>query len=61
MMKVEIVIRNGSRGCLLRNFVDEFGAKMYEEGGVLLTSLVEGYDELQESSLKNTELIEAGF
>ena len=34
---------------------------MYEEGGVLLTSLVEGYDELQESSLKNTELIEAGF
>ncbi|PWA09678.1 hypothetical protein DCC39_12595 [Pueribacillus theae] len=61
MMKVEIVIRNGRRGCLLRNFVDEFGAKMYEEGGVLLTSLVEGYNELQESRLKNIDLIDAGF
>ena len=61
MMKVEIVIRNGKRGCLLRNFVDEFGAKMYEEGGVLLTSLVEGYNELQESPLKNIDLIDAGF
>src|SRR5690625_3061236 len=45
MMKVEIVIRNGRRGCLLRNFVDEYKAKMYEEGGALLPSLVEGYDD----------------
>lgn len=61
MMKVEIVIRNGRRGCLLRNFIDEYGAKMHEEGGVLLQSSVEGYNELQSSSLKGFELIDAGF
>lgn len=61
MMKVEMVTRNGRRGCLFRNFVDEYGAKMHEEGGVLLPSLVEGYNELQESSLKSIELIDAGF
>lgn len=61
MMKVEIVTRNGRRGCLLRNFVEEYEAKMYEEGGALLPSLVEGYVEIQESSLRNLELIEAGF
>ncbi|MED0665941.1 HipA domain-containing protein [Bacillus badius] len=61
MMKVEMVTRNGRRGCLLRNFVDEYDAKMYEEGGALLSGLVEGYAELQESSLKNMDLINAGF
>lgn len=61
MMKVEIVTRNGRRGCLLRNFVDESGATIYEEGGVLLASLVDGYNELQESSLKNLPLIDACF
>lgn len=61
MMKVEIVTRNGRRGCLLRNFVDEYRAKMHEEGGALLASIVEGYDELQNTTLKNTELIDVGF
>lgn len=61
MMEVEMVTRNGRRGCLLRNFVDEYKAKMHEEGGALLPSLVEGYNELQESKLKNIERIDAGF
>jgi len=61
MMFVEMVIRDGKRGCLLRNFSDEYEAQMSEEGGVLLPSLVDGYNELQESTLKNIDLIEAGF
>src|SRR5699024_6965616 len=61
MMSVEMVPRDGKRGCLLRNFVDESRAKAHEEGGALLPNLVEGYNELQESSLKNIELIDAGF
>ncbi|WP_241738402.1 hypothetical protein [Anoxybacillus flavithermus] len=61
MMSVEIVARNGRRGCLLRNFVKEYDAKMAEEGGVLLSALVDDYKELQESSLKDMELIDAGF
>lgn len=61
MMSVEIVTRDGKRGCLLRNFVDESRAKFHEEGGALLPSLVEDYNKLQESSLKNMELIDAGF
>ena len=61
MMKVEMVTRKGKRGCLLRNFVEEYDAMMAEEGGALLPSLVDGYIELQESSLKNIELIDNGF
>ncbi|BAD77577.1 hypothetical conserved protein [Geobacillus kaustophilus HTA426] len=34
---------------------------MTEEGGVLLSALVDDYKELQESSLKDMELIDAGF
>lgn len=61
MMKVEIVTRNNKRGCLLRNFVDEYDAKMHEEGGVLLESLADGYNELQQSDLRNKDLINEGF
>lgn len=61
MMKVEIVTRNGERGCLLRNFVDELHAKGYEEGGVLLEIFAEGYNELQESDVRNIDLIDKGF
>lgn len=61
MMKVEIVTRNNERGCLLRNFVDEYRAKMHEEGGVLLDSIADGYRELQQSNSKNKELIAEGF
>lgn len=34
---------------------------MHEEGGALLPSLVEGYNELQGSTLKNIDFIDAGF
>lgn len=61
MMKVEIVTRNNKRGCLLRNFVDEYRAKMHEEGGVLLESIADGYNELQNSNSKNKDLIDEGF
>lgn len=61
MMKVEIVTRNGKRGCLLRNFVDEFDVEVHAEGGELLSGLVEGYTELQASDFKNNELIDEGF
>lgn len=61
MMEVEIVTRNGRRGCLLRNFVERYEAEMNEEGGALLPSLVNEYVDLQESPLKNMALIEAGF
>lgn len=61
VMEVEMVTRNGRRGCLLRNFVQASGAQMHEEGGALLPNLVNGYDKLQGSSLKNMELIEEGF
>lgn len=60
-MEVEIVTRLDRRGCLLRNFVEASGAKMHEEGGALLPNLVNGYDKLQQSTLKNKELIEEGF
>ncbi|MFD0952067.1 HipA domain-containing protein [Virgibacillus natechei] len=60
MMKVEMVTRKGRRGCLLKNFVKENRADMNSEGGALLANLVE-YEELQESSLINNDLIDAGF
>lgn len=61
MMKVEMVTRKGKRGCLLRNFVEEYDAIMAEEGGVLLTELVLEYQKVQESEWRNIELIHEGF
>lgn len=61
MMKVEIVTRNGRRGCLLENFVKEYEAMMAEEGGALLSELLPNYQELLETPLKNLDLIEYGF
>lgn len=61
MMKVEIVTRKGKRGCLLLNFVKQYNALMAEEGGSLLQSLVEGYEELLETELDGHELIDFGF
>ncbi|KAB2952949.1 hypothetical protein F9B85_06685 [Heliorestis acidaminivorans] len=60
-MTVEIVVRDERRGCLLRNFVEEQGCDMAEEGGALLSSLTSGYSPLQESSLSKMDLIKAGF
>ncbi|MFD1037085.1 HipA domain-containing protein [Virgibacillus byunsanensis] len=60
-MDVEIVIRNGRRGCLLRNFVRIPEPVPNEEGGVLLSSFDE-YQILQAtSSLKGNDLIDYGF
>ncbi|MEW9053728.1 MAG: HipA domain-containing protein [Neobacillus sp.] len=61
MMKVEMVTRNGKRGCLLRNFVEEYDAIMAEEGGALLTELVDEYKKVQECEWKNLELLHEGF
>jgi hypothetical protein len=61
MMTVELVTRNGKRGCLLRDFVEQLDAKMNEEGGALLPQLLETYHELQESSFTGRELINAAF
>lgn len=61
MMKVEMVTRRGKRGCLLRNFVEEYDALMAEEGGALLTQLVTEYQEVQDSEWKNVELLHQGF
>jgi hypothetical protein len=59
-MEVEIVMRNNRRGCLLKNFVDQYNPKMNEEGGSLL-SVFEDYEPLLETSLKGFELIDYGF
>ncbi|MBW8347880.1 HipA domain-containing protein [Bacillus sp. IITD106] len=61
MMKVQMVTRKGRRGCLLRNFTEEYNAIMAEEGGALLSSLVDGYHELLDTPLKGIELIDFGF
>lgn len=61
MMKVKMVTRRGRRGCLLRNFTEEFNAIMAEEGGSLLSSLVDGYQELLDTPLRGFELIDFGF
>ena len=58
MMDVEIVVRNGRQGSLLKNFIPN--GVMNEEGGSLL-SMMDDYDDFVESSLKGEELIELGF
>lgn len=68
MMEVEIVERNGRRGCLLKNFTvyyESNDSKYYqtlpnEEGGALL-NIFEDYPSLLESNLKGEELIDYGF
>ncbi|WP_203248300.1 HipA domain-containing protein [Sporosarcina beigongshangi] len=58
MMDVEIVVRNGRRGSLLRNIIPLGVAN--EEGGVLLSGVV-NYEEFLETRLKGLELIRAGI
>ncbi|MFE3576574.1 HipA domain-containing protein [Lysinibacillus sp. NPDC059133] len=58
MMDVEIVLRHEKRGSLLKNFIPN--NVMNEEGGALL-SMLDGYEEFINSSLKGHELIEQGF
>lgn len=58
MMDVEIVVRNGRRGALLKNFVPYRG--QFVEGGSILSELEE-YNNNEMLSLKNEELIIAGF
>ncbi|WP_249929573.1 HipA domain-containing protein [Planococcus maritimus] len=58
MMDVEIVIRNGRRGALLKNFVPYRG--QFLEGGSILSDLDE-YESFEILSLESEELIIAGF
>lgn len=59
-MEVEMVVRNGRQGCLLRNFVDERGPVANEEGGSLL-AIFEDYDLLLKNELEGDELLKYGF
>lgn len=58
MMDVEIVMRNGRRGSLLKNFIPN--GVMNEEGGSML-SMLESYDDFLESDLTGEALIRLGF
>src|SRR5690625_795833 len=61
-VEAEIAIRNGKRGCLMRNFVDQYDADLDESGAVLLDAEFGcNYDLLQRSNLQSQELIEEGF
>lgn len=58
MMDVEIVMRNGRRGSLLKNFIPN--GVMNEEGGSML-SMLESYEHFLECDLSGEELIRLGF
>lgn len=60
MMEVDIVTRNGRRGCLLTNFIEAYDADMAEEGGSLLANS-DAYLALQQSTKKNEALLEEGL
>jgi hypothetical protein len=59
-MEVEIVTRNGRRGCLLKNFTAIPGLLHNEEGGSLL-NVFDDYQLLLETTLTGEELIDFGF
>lgn len=59
-MEVEIVTRNGRRGCLLKNFVVENEPNENEEGGPLI-GIMDDYNSILESPLRGYSLIEYGF
>lgn len=58
MMDVEIVVRNGRGGSLLKNFIPN--GVMNEEGGSML-SMLESYEPFLECDLLGEELIRVGF
>ncbi|MFP3122611.1 HipA domain-containing protein [Ectobacillus funiculus] len=60
MMTVEMATRSDRTGCLMRNFIEEHGANMAEEGGALL-QFVEGYNEIREPVVGGKALIAKGF
>lgn len=62
MMKVQIVFRNNRRGCLLRNFVDDYKADNAFPGAFLLQAeCPDMYEKVQERTMKGTVLIEYAF
>ncbi|MEK4488774.1 HipA domain-containing protein [Paenibacillus sp. FSL L8-0493] len=58
MMEVEIVLRNGRRGALFKNFVPYKG--QFLEGGTILSEYPD-YDVINSSESKGEELINLGF
>lgn len=61
MMQVEIVTRNGRRGCLLKNFTRINDDAMENEEGGSLLNISSDYSSLLSTSLKGIELIDLGF
>lgn len=62
MMKVQIVFRNNRRGCLLRNFVDDYKADNAFPGAFLLQAeCPDMYKKVQERTMKGTVLMEYAF
>lgn len=61
-IKAEIAWRDGKRGCLSLDYVEQYDANEDEAGAVLLeTELAADYHTLQNSSLKGRELVKTGF
>lgn len=62
MMKVQMAYRNNRRGCLLRNFVDDYKATEAYPGAFLLQGECPNqYIEIQARTLKGESLIEHAF
>lgn len=61
-IKANIAYRDGKRGCLMLNFIDQYKADFGETGASLLSAEMGiEYDELKNSQLKNMELIKSAF
>ena len=61
-IKAELAYRNGKRGCLSLDYVEQYRAELDEAGAVLLElEFGESYRKLQNSRLKGVELIDSGF
>src|SRR5690625_5179476 len=61
-IQAEIAWRDGKRGCLSLDYVEQYDASEDEAGAVLLeTELGEHYHALQQSSAEGQELVKLGF
>lgn len=61
-IEAEVAYRNNKRGCLMLHFLYQYSADLGETGAVLLESeLGKEYNELQQSTLKGTNLVEKAF
>lgn len=61
-IEAEIAYRNNKRGCLMLHFLYQYRADLGETGAVLLESeLGKEYNELQQSTLRGTDLVKKSF